>query len=156
MMRIDLNANPGESFGPWALCDDAQMMSIVTSANIANGGDASDPDTMYRTLALARDNGPNLGAHPGCTDREGSGRRVIPMSPDEIGRICAAQIGALMGISAQVGLPVRYVKPRGALGNMAVHSVGAHGGSAGALGMAREIRKRLTAHGVQITKFLMP
>jgi len=118
-MRIDLNSDLGEGFGPWAMGDDAEMLSIVTSANIACGGHASDPETMFRTLELARDNGVNVGAHPGYNDREGFGRRVIPMSPSQIGRMCAAQIGALMGIAAQVGVPVTYVKPHGALGNLA-------------------------------------
>lgn len=119
MTVIDLNADLGEGFGPWSMGDDAAMLSIVTSANIACGGHASDPETMYQTLLLARENGVNVGAHPGFNDREGFGRRVIPMSPVEIGRMCAAQIGALIGIAAQVGVPVTYVKPHGALGNLA-------------------------------------
>lgn len=119
MTIIDLNSDLGEGFGPWAMGDDTQMLSIVTSANVACGGHASDPETMFRTLELARDNCANVGAHPGFNDRIGFGRRVIPMSPDEIGRMCAAQIGALIGIAAQVGIPVTYVKPHGALGNLA-------------------------------------
>lgn len=123
-MRIDLNSDLGESFGPWNMGNDAQMLSIVTSANIACGGHASDPETMFRTLELARDNGVNVGAHPGYNDLIGFGRRVIPMSPAEIGRMCAAQIGALIGIAAQVGMPVTYVKPHGALGNLAARDRG--------------------------------
>lgn len=118
-MQIDLNSDLGEGFGPWAMGDDGAMLSIVTSANVACGGHASDPETMFQTLTLAKKNGVNVGAHPGYNDREGFGRRVIPMSPAEIGRMCAAQIGALMGIAAQVGVPVTYVKPHGALGNLA-------------------------------------
>lgn len=118
-MQIDLNSDLGEGFGPWAMGDDAQMLSIVTSANIACGGHASDPETMFQTLTLARDNGVNVGAHPGFNDLIGFGRRVIPMSPDEIARMCAAQIGALQGVAAMVGVPVTYVKPHGALGNLA-------------------------------------
>jgi len=124
MTCIDLNSDLGEGFGPWSMGDDAAMLSIVTSANVACGGHASDPETMFRTLALARDNGVNVGAHPGFNDREGFGRRVIPMSPAEIGRMCAAQIGALIGIAAQVGVPVTYVKPHGALGNLAARDRG--------------------------------
>lgn len=119
MTRIDLNSDLGEGFGPWAMGDDAQMLSIVTSANIACGGHASDPETMFRTLELARDHGVTVGAHPGFADPIGFGRRVIPMSPAEIGRLCAAQIGALTGIAAQAGVRVRYVKPHGALANLA-------------------------------------
>ncbi len=106
--------------------DDAGMLSIVSSANVACGGHASDPETMVQILSLATGNGVNVGAHPGYVgghpgynDREGFGRRVIPMSPAEIGRMCAAQIGALKGIAAQVGVPITYVKPHGALGNLA-------------------------------------
>ena len=124
MTCIDLNSDLSEGFGPWSMGDDATMLSIVTSANVACGGHASDPETMFRTLALARDNGVNVGAHPGFNDREGFGRRVIPMSPAEIGRMCAAQIGALIGIAAQVGVPVTYVKPHGALGNLAARDRG--------------------------------
>ncbi|MDG1341347.1 MAG: LamB/YcsF family protein [Paracoccaceae bacterium] len=119
MTTIDLNSDLGEGFGPWTMGADAQMLSIVTSANVACGGHASDPETMFQTLELARDNGVNVGAHPGFNDLIGFGRRVIPMSPAEIGRMCAAQIGALIGIAAQVGISVSYVKPHGALGNLA-------------------------------------
>ncbi|MGJ8622491.1 MAG: LamB/YcsF family protein [Yoonia sp.] len=118
-MRIDLNSDLGEGFGPWPMGDDAQMLGIVTSANVACGGHAGDPETMFHTLTLAKENGVCVGAHPGYNDREGFGRRIIPMSPSEVGRMCAAQIGALQGIAAQVGVPVTYVKPHGALANLA-------------------------------------
>ena len=118
-MRIDLNSDLGEGFGPWSTGEDVEMLSIVTSANIACGGHSGDPDTMFETLTLACDKGVAVGAHRGFNDPLGFGRRVIPMSPAEIGRICAAQIRALMGVAAQVGVPVRYVKPHGALGNLA-------------------------------------
>lgn len=118
-MRIDLNSDLGEGFGPWDMGDDAQILSIVTSANIACGGHAGDPETMFRTLSLAHDKGVSVGAHPGYADPIGFGRRVIPMSLDEITRMCAAQIGALQGVAALVGVPVAYVKPHGALANLA-------------------------------------
>ncbi|WP_299195072.1 5-oxoprolinase subunit PxpA [uncultured Litoreibacter sp.] len=117
--RIDLNSDLGEGFGPWQMGEDETMLGLVTSANVACGGHASDPETMFQTLQLASQNGVVVGAHPGYADREGFGRRVIPMRPDEIGRMCAAQIGALQGIAAQVGVKVAYVKPHGALGNLA-------------------------------------
>ena len=119
MARIDLNSDLGESFGPWPMGDDAAMLQIVTSANVACGGHASDPDNMFETLRLARENGVVVGAHPGFADLLGFGRRIIPMKPAEIGRMCVAQIGALVGMGALVGHPVRYVKPHGALGNLA-------------------------------------
>jgi UPF0271 protein len=117
--HIDLNADLGEGYGPWAMGEDADMLGIVTSANIACGGHASDPETMYRTVVQSRDNGVTVGAHPGYADRPGFGRRVIPMSADEITRMVAAQIGSLMGVAALAGVPVRYVKAHGALANLA-------------------------------------
>ena len=116
---IDLNSDLGEGFGPWAMGDDAAMLSLVSSANVACGGHAGDPETMFRTLSVAAQNGVTVGAHPGYSDREGFGRRVIPMSLDEITRMVAAQIGALQGIAALVPIEVRYVKVHGALANLA-------------------------------------
>ena len=118
-MRIDLNSDLGEGFGPWAMGDDEAILQVVTSANIACGGHAGDPETMFRTLSLAAERGVMVGAHPGYADPMGFGRRIIPMSPPEIARMVAAQIGALAGVSALAGVAVRYVKPHGALGNLA-------------------------------------
>ncbi|GAB5445545.1 LamB/YcsF family protein [Gymnodinialimonas sp.] len=115
---IDLNSDLGEGFGPWSMGDDAAMLQIVTSANIACGGHASDPETMFETLVSARENGVVVGAHPGYNDREGFGRRVIPMTPSEIARLVAAQIGALQGVAALAGTRVGYVKAHGALANL--------------------------------------
>ena len=124
MRRIDLNADMGESYGPWRMGEDAGLMEVITSANIACGGHASDPQTMFATLSLARDKGVSIGAHPGYADREGFGRRIIPMSMAEIERMVAAQIGALMGVAALAGAKVRYVKAHGALGNFAADDRG--------------------------------
>src|SRR5215469_13429294 len=124
MHRIDLNSDLGESFGPWSMGDDAAMMSLVTSANVACGGHASDPETMFVSLSSAAKRGVVIGAHPGYPDREGFGRRVIPMTEGEIERVIAAQIGALMGIAAVAGARVRYVKPHGALANLAADNRG--------------------------------
>ena len=116
---IDLNSDLGEGFGPWRMGDDATLLGLVTSANIACGGHASDPETMFATLRLAADCGVIVGAHPGYIDREGFGRRIIPMAPNEIGRMVVAQIGSLQALAALAGTSVRYVKPHGALGNLA-------------------------------------
>lgn len=116
---IDLNSDLGEGYGPWRMGDDAAILSVVTSANIACGGHAGDPETMYETLVLARDRQVTVGAHPSFADREGFGRRLIPMATGEIERLVATQIGALMGVAALAGIKVRYVKPHGALGNLA-------------------------------------
>lgn len=118
-MRIDLNSDLGEGFGPWRMGDDTAMLDIVTSANVAAGGHASDPETMFATLQTAARRGVVVGAHPGYADREGFGRRVIPMSPAEIGRMVVAQTGALVALAQLAGTEVRYVKPHGALGNLA-------------------------------------
>ncbi len=119
LRRIDLNSDLGEGFGSWSMGDDDSMLSLVTSANVACGGHAGDTETMFRTLATAATNGVAVGAHPGYLDREGFGRRVIPMSPPEIGRLVAAQVGALRAVAALVPIEVGYVKLHGALGNLA-------------------------------------
>jgi LamB/YcsF family len=113
MRRIDLNSDLGEGFGPWSMGDDAAMMDLATSANVACGGHAGDPETMFVTLSFAAQRGVVVGAHPGYADREGFGRRVIPMSEGEIEHMVAAQVGALMGIGAVAGVPVRYVSRTG-------------------------------------------
>ncbi|MCO4823964.1 MAG: LamB/YcsF family protein [Amylibacter sp.] len=117
--KIDLNSDLGEGFGPWRMGDDPTMLSLVTSANIACGGHASDPETMFETLTLAKKNDVIVGAHPGYNDREGFGRRVIPMFPDEIGRMVVAQIGSLHAMAKLAGTQVSYVKAHGALANLA-------------------------------------
>lgn len=119
MRSIDLNSDLGEGFGPWAMGDDEAMLGLVTSANIACGGHASDPETMFATLRLAAAKGVTVGAHPGYNDREGFGRRLIPMSSGEIARMVAAQIGSLSGVAALAGIKVSYVKAHGALANHA-------------------------------------
>ena len=127
-MQIDLNSDLGEGYGPWTMGDDAQILDCVTSANIACGGHAGDPETMFRTLRLAARKGVRVGAHPGYADREGFGRRVIPMAVDEIGRMVVAQVGALMALARLAGTEVRYVKPHGALGNLAAADRGVAAG----------------------------
>lgn len=122
MRTIDLNSDLGEGYGPWAMGDDAAMLAVVTSANIACGGHAGDPETMYNTCRTAAAHGVVIGAHPSYVDREGFGRRVIPMHPDEIGRMVVAQVGALEAVARMTGTEVRYVKPHGALGNVAAAS----------------------------------
>ena len=116
---MDLNSDLGESFGPWSMGDDAAMLGVVTSANIACGGHASDPETMFATLRMAAERGVVIGAHPGYADPLGFGRRVIPMEPVEITRMVAAQVGALQGVAALAGAKVAYVKAHGALANLA-------------------------------------
>lgn len=118
-MRIDLNSDLGEAYGPWAMGPDAALLDLVTSANVACGGHAGDPETMFRTLTQAARRGVRVGAHPGYADPMGFGRRIIPMSPDEITRMVAAQLGTLIGMAALAGTEVAYLKAHGALANLA-------------------------------------
>ena len=157
---IDLNADLGESYGPWRMGDDAAMMPLLTSANVACGGHASDPETMFRTLSLAREHAVVVGAHPGYPDLLGFGRRRLPYAAAEIQRFCIAQIGALLGMAALAGAPVRYVKPHGALSNLAaddrtvaqaiVEGVAALGGLAILAISGTELEIAARAHGLDV------
>lgn len=118
-MRIDMNSDLGEGYGPWRMGDDDAILKVVTSANIACGGHAGDPATMYDTLVSASSLGVIAGAHPGFADREGFGRRLIPLSVREVEQLVASQVGALIGVAALAGTSIRYVKPHGAFGNWA-------------------------------------
>lgn len=119
MNRIDLNSDLGESYGPWKMGDDESMLNIVSSANIACGGHASDPQTMFDTLTLAKQKNVCIGAHPGFEDKPAFGRRLLPMSPIEVQQLIASQVGALMGIATLAKAQVSYVKAHGALANWA-------------------------------------
>ncbi len=99
--------------------DDKAMLDIVSSASIACGGHAGDNNTMFATVSAAADRGVTIGAHPGFEDKQGFGRRRLPLSTTDIERLVASQVGALSGIAALVGATVAYVKPHGALGNWA-------------------------------------
>jgi UPF0271 protein len=118
-MRINLNADLGEGYGPWTMGDDAAMLDIVASANIACGGHAGDPDVMRRTLRLARERGVSIGAHPSYPDLQGFGRRTMSLSATELENQVAAQVGALSAIAALEAARVTHVKPHGALNNLA-------------------------------------
>jgi UPF0271 protein len=117
--RINLNADLGEGYGPWQMGDDAAMLGIVASANIACGGHAGDPDVMRRTVRLAQQRGVSLGAHPGYPDLQGFGRRAMALSPGDLENQIAGQVGALTGIAALEAARVTHVKPHGALNNLA-------------------------------------
>jgi UPF0271 protein len=119
MPSIDLNSDLGEGFGAYSCGDDAAMLSIVTSANVACGFHAGDPEVMARTFATALERGVSVGAHPGFQDLAGFGRRRLPLSTGEIERLVAYQIGAAAALAAYAGHRITYVKPHGALGNIA-------------------------------------
>lgn len=117
---IDLNCDMGEGFGAWEMGDDAAMLDIVTSANIACGFHAGDPTIMTRTAELARAKGVRIGAHPGYNDLWGFGRRPISGDrPEDIERMVAYQVGALQGCAALTGHRIDHVKAHGALYNTA-------------------------------------
>ena len=114
MRCIDLNCDLGEG-----AAHDAELMPWITSANIACGGHAGDAATMRATVALARQHGVAVGAHPGFADREHFGRRELPLSPFDVAILVGAQIQALQDVALGLGATVRHVKLHGALYNRA-------------------------------------
>ncbi len=116
---LNLNADLGESFGPWKMGSDGAMLGIVNSANVACGYHAGDPVVMLKTVALARDNGVSIGAHPGFPDLQGFGRRRMDIPADELEAMLIYQIGALDACAKAQGMRVIHVKPHGALSNIA-------------------------------------
>jgi UPF0271 protein len=122
-VRIDLNADLGESFGAYSIGDDAALMPSITSANIACGAHAGDPTVMRRTVQLARDSGVEIGAHPGFPDLAGFGRRAMMLSPTEIEDLVLYQLAALAGIARAEGAAVHHLKAHGALYTMAAADV---------------------------------
>ncbi|GAB3200051.1 5-oxoprolinase subunit PxpA [Geodermatophilus arenarius] len=117
---MDLNADLGESFGAWTLGDDAAMLQVVTSANVACGFHAGDPLTLRRVCAQAADAGVAIGAQVSYRDLAGFGRRFLDAAPDELAADVLYQLGALDGLARVAGTRVRYVKPHGALYNAVV------------------------------------
>ena len=118
MRTLDLNADLGEGFGCWRIGDDAAMLDIVSTANIACGAHAGDPQIMRDTISTARHLGVAVGAHPGYADLAGFGRRaMLGVTASEIENLVAYQIGAFVGLAALAGHPPTHVKTHGALGN---------------------------------------
>ncbi|WP_128255331.1 LamB/YcsF family protein [Falsirhodobacter deserti] len=116
-MQIDLNSDLGESFGAWRMGDDATMLGIVSSANVACGFHAGDPVGILATLREAAARGVAVGAHVGYRDLQGFGRRKIDVASDDLTADVIYQIGALQGLARAAGTRVAYVKPHGALYN---------------------------------------
>ena len=114
MQTIDLNCDLGEGAG-----QDAALMPLITSANIACGGHAGDAASMRETIMLALQNGVAIGAHPGSVDRENYGRREVALTSVEVRELIVTQLGALREVGRALGAKVRHVKPHGALYNMA-------------------------------------
>jgi len=119
-MKIDLNCDLGESFGAWKMGNDAAMIELATTVNIACGYHGGDADVMRETVELAKARGVSIGAHPGYRDLQGFGRRPFPgMKSSEIENLVAYQIGALQAIATMAGHKVTHVKAHGALSNVA-------------------------------------
>ncbi|WP_333680213.1 5-oxoprolinase subunit PxpA [Dyella sp.] len=116
---IDLNSDLGESFGAWRMGNDAALLAIVSSANIACGFHGGDPDIMRGTVAMAVEHDVAIGAHVSLPDLQGFGRREMAITPNETYALTLYQIGALHGFAQAAGTRLSHVKPHGALYNMA-------------------------------------
>lgn len=121
MTTIDLNSDLGEGYGAWRMGDDAAMLGIVSSANIACGFHAGDPAGLLATLREAARRGVAVGAHVSYPDRVGFGRRAMNVAPGDLEADVIYQIGALQGLARAAGTGVTYVKPHGALYNTIAH-----------------------------------
>ncbi len=118
-MRIDLNCDMGESYGHFKVGNDQAILPSITSANIACGFHAGDPQVIWQTVRQAKAQGVAIGAHPGLADLSGFGRREMSIDPAQLYAELLYQIGALQTFSRVEGVCVQHVKPHGALYNMA-------------------------------------
>lgn len=116
---VDLNADMGESYGPWKMGDDEALLDIVTSANIACGFHAGDWDVMAATMKAAVEKGVGIGAHPGFPDLHGFGRQRMKIAPASLQNLVRYQVGAAQAMAKAAGGEVRHLKLHGALANMA-------------------------------------
>lgn len=119
VLAIDLNCDLGEDFGAYDLGQDAEMMPWITSANVACGFHAGDPEVMARTVSLAKTHHVALGAHPGYPDLQGFGRRAMALSSQALTAAVIYQLGALEAFTRVQGVELVHVKPHGALNNLA-------------------------------------
>jgi UPF0271 protein len=122
LKTIDLNSDLGESFGQWTMGDDAAILQLVSSANVACGFHAGSPAGILQTLRAAKAQGVTIGAHVAYPDLVGFGRRNMDIASDELTADVIYQIGALQGLARAAGTQVRYVKPHGALYNTIAHN----------------------------------
>ena len=123
-IQIDMNSDVGESFGVYKLGLDEEVIPHITSANIACGFHAGDPGVMRKTVALAKQYGVEVGAHPGFSDLMGFGRRNVDATLEEIQDYIIYQTGALIAFARSQGLKLQHVKAHGSLYNMAVVNPG--------------------------------
>jgi len=146
-MRVDLNSDLGESFGPWPMGNDAAMLSLVSSANIACGFHGGDPEVILKACRLAVAGGVSIGAHPGFLDLQGFGRRqIVGLTASEIESFIAYQIGAVQALARMAGGAVTHVKVHGAMSNMACEDAG----------MARPIARAIRAVDPKLIFVVLP
>jgi UPF0271 protein len=124
MKKIDLNCDMGESYGAWKMGDDAAIMPLITSANVACGFHGGDPATIRKTVRLAVDHGVAIGAHPSLPDLQGFGRRVMKISPQDMYDLVVYQAGAVDAFARAAGSKLHHIKCHGALYNMAATDEG--------------------------------
>jgi UPF0271 protein len=124
MKTIDLNCDMGESYGAWKMGDDAGIMPLISSANIACGFHGGDPATIRKTVRLAVDRGVAIGAHPSLPDIQGFGRRVMKISPQDMYDLVVYQAGAVEAFARAAGSKLHHIKCHGALYNMAATDEG--------------------------------
>jgi UPF0271 protein len=117
--RININCDMGEGFGRWALGDDAGILPLVPTANIATGFHGGDPTIMRRVVGLAHEIGVDIGAHVALPDLLGFGRRYIEVTPQELQDYLTYQLGALGAFARAAGAELVHVKPHGVLYGMA-------------------------------------
>ena len=117
-LSVDLNADMGESFGPWVMGNDLALLDIVTSANIACGMHAGDWDVMAATMQAAMERNVQIGCHPGFADLHGFGRQRMQLPPASLGNLIRYQMGASIGMARALGAKVEHLKLHGALANM--------------------------------------
>ncbi|MEH7342433.1 5-oxoprolinase subunit PxpA [Bacillus sp. JJ1532] len=120
MKKIDLNCDMGESFGAYKLGMDEEVIKLISSANIACGFHAGDPNVMDNTVAMAKEYGVGIGVHMGFPDLLGFGRREMDISSKDLINYCIYQIGALQAFCRKHDVQIQHVKPHGSLGNMCV------------------------------------
>ena len=119
MYCVDLNCDLGESFGAYKIGKDEDIIPLISSANVACGAHAGDPDVMAKTADICKSSSVYMGAHPGIFDLMGFGRRSMAVSPEEAKNLIIYQVGALDAFAKSRGISLQHVKPHGALYNMA-------------------------------------
>jgi UPF0271 protein len=145
-MRIDINADLGESFGAYRIGHDEGLMKSITSANIAAGFHGGDPSVLRATIRLARTHGVAVGAHPGYPDLVGFGRRAMAVSPREAEDFVLYQVAAVAGVARAEGVPMQHVKAHGELFNVAARDPD----------LAAAIARAVAAYDKSLILFAMP